>query len=53
MAKSPPPSVSYEPPKLIELGTVHELTQITCTKVEGPTDGFSYQGQGMATASCT
>jgi len=53
MAKSPPPSASYEPHKLTELGTVHELTQVTCTKVTGPSDGFVYQGQGMATLSCT
>jgi hypothetical protein len=51
MTKSPQ-IVPYEPPKLLELGTVHELTQ-TCEKMWGPTDGFTMAGQGLATASCT
>jgi hypothetical protein len=46
------PKPSYAPPKLIELGTVHELTQ-TCSKHLGPTDGFTFNGQGLATGSCT
>jgi hypothetical protein len=48
----PPSSVPYEPPKLTELGTVHELTQI-CSKVYGRTDGFQFNGQGLYTTSCT
>jgi hypothetical protein len=28
------------------------LTQV-CTKVFGATDGFQFNGQGLATASCT
>ena len=51
MSKSPP-TLRYEPPKLVELGTVHELTQ-TCEKTFCPTDGFTMGGQGLATASCT
>ena len=35
--------LSYEPPALEVLGTVHELTLIQ-DKMFGPTDGFSFQG---------
>ena len=52
MSKAATQQIAYEPPKLVELGTVHELTQI-CTKIYGSTDGFQFNGQGLATASCT
>jgi hypothetical protein len=52
MGEKPSPKIPYQPPKVTELGTVHELTQI-CSKVYGPTDGFQFQGQGLATSSCT
>jgi hypothetical protein len=51
MTKSPQP-LPYESPKLVELGTVHELTQ-TCEKIFGNSDGFTMNGQGLYTTSCT
>lgn len=52
MSKAGTKQTAYEPPKVVELGTVHELTQV-CTKIYGSTDGFQFNGQGLATASCT
>jgi hypothetical protein len=52
MAETKQENPRYEAPRLVELGTVHELTQ-TCAKVYGDTDGFTMNGLGLATASCT
>jgi hypothetical protein len=34
---------SYEPPALVRLGTVHELT-LYCDKTLGSSDGFTFMG---------
>jgi hypothetical protein len=52
MSDQPARTIPYEPPKVTELGTVHELTQI-CSKAYGPTDGFQFNGQGLTTTSCS
>jgi hypothetical protein len=43
-------SVSYEPPSIRVLGSVHALTQ-TQNKNFGPTDGFTFQGSPIANTS--
>ena len=42
--------VSYEPPKIRLLGSVHALTQ-TQNKNFGPTDGFTFQGSSITNTS--
>jgi hypothetical protein len=41
---------SYEPPKLVEFGTVHALTQ-TQDKKYGDSDGFTFMGTAITNAS--
>lgn len=40
----------YEPPTLVVLGTVHDLTQ-GCDKMNGSSDGFTYNGQAIVCRS--
>jgi hypothetical protein len=40
----------YEPPKLTELGTLHDLT-LNCNKDFGGTDGFTFQQQPVVCTS--
>lgn len=46
-AQDTPP---YEPPKLAVLGTVADLTQ-GCDKMNGSSDGFTYNGQAIVCRS--
>lgn len=41
---------AYEPPKLIELGSVHAIT-LTPHKGHGHADGFSFGGHHITNAS--
>jgi hypothetical protein len=41
---------TYEPPTLIEYGTVHALTQ-TQDKKYGESDGFTFMGTAITNAS--
>jgi hypothetical protein len=41
----------YEPPRLRAVGSVHELTLDLIDKRLGPTDGLTFQGDGLANAS--
>jgi hypothetical protein len=41
---------SYEPPRLTELGTLHEVT-LGCDKTSGGSDGFTYHGVPIVCAS--
>jgi hypothetical protein len=40
----------YEPPRLTELGTLHEVT-LGCDKTSGGSDGFTYHGAPIVCAS--
>lgn len=42
--------VSYEPPMLLECGTVHAVTQTTDKKY-GDSDGFTFMGVAITNAS--
>ncbi len=42
---------TYAAPTLMQLGSVHGLTQQTVDKTLGETDGFTFQGQGITNAS--
>jgi hypothetical protein len=44
-SSTPPP---YEPPKVTELGTLHE---VTLTKLRESTDGFSFTGPRVVKTS--
>jgi hypothetical protein len=41
---------AYEPPMVVEVGTVHALTQ-TIDKTWGPSDGFTFNNISIANAS--
>jgi hypothetical protein len=45
-----PTSAGYEPPELVEVGTLHELT-LFCDKRLGDSDGFTFMGQPIACTS--
>lgn len=44
------PGNPYEPPKLVELGKLHEVT-LGCDKHHGGSDGFTFHGQTIVCAS--
>jgi hypothetical protein len=46
--QSPLPPHVYEPPKLTELGTLHE---VTLSKLRESTDGFSFTGPRIVKTS--
>jgi hypothetical protein len=43
-------TVPYEPPTLLEFGTVHALTQTT-DKTWGSSDGFTFMGVAITNSS--
>jgi hypothetical protein len=45
------PSPGYEAPRLVVLGTVAELTQISCGKKVGGTDFVIFQGSHLVCSS--
>jgi hypothetical protein len=44
------PSVSYVPPAVTELGSLHAMT-LWCDKRYGRSDGFTFQGSSITCAS--
>jgi hypothetical protein len=49
------PSSGYEPPELIVLGTLHELTLNGCYwgKEFGGSDGFTFMGISVPISNCS
>jgi hypothetical protein len=41
----------YEAPAVRVLGTLHSLTEQTIDKKLGPTDGYTFMGQGITNSS--
>lgn len=41
----------YEAPAVKVLGTLHSLTEMPIDKTYGPTDGYTFMGQGITNAS--
>ena len=44
------PSGVYEPPALVDLGSLHELT-LGCDKMYGASDGYTWHGDSIVCAS--
>ncbi len=42
---------SYEPPKIVVMGTVHGLTHMRPTKQHGPSDGFMFLASQITKSS--
>lgn len=53
MAKRNSPAISYEPPALVRLGSVHELTLSGpfCDKMFGSADGYTMGGAPIVCTS--
>lgn len=41
---------AYQPPRLVELGTLHDLT-LGCDKTTGGSDGFTFHGSPIQCTS--